>query len=316
LAISGIAVPASAHAQAVTVSGIVVEREQPTPIGGAVIRLTGFPQTTTDLDGRFRLDQVMPGRYTLSIEAFGYIDRSLELLIRADTTLRLELDPDPVVLDSILVSTGTVTIKGNIRDGASGLKLVSAAQVTVYPGARTVGAMSGSFTLQDIPRDRPISLLIEAFEYLPARVELVAQRDTTLDVALAIDSVAMRMIAQQVRRIVVRAQAIPLSIRDMGRDEIRRSVVMSLGEFIARSLRVLPDQLPGLLDECVFYDDMRREIEDLIHLPPESIERVEIFGFRGRMVRVYSRKYVASLMGGRRLVPITFMEGGRATVCW
>jgi hypothetical protein len=91
---------------------------------------------------------------------------------------------------------------------------------------------------------------------------------------------------------------------------------MSLGEFIARSLRVLPDQLPGLLDECVFYDDMRREIEDLIHLPPESIERVEIFGSRGTMVRVYSRKYVASLMGGRRLVPITFMEGGRATVCW
>lgn len=311
LAVSGVVLPASVDAQVVTVSGIVVERGQPTPVGGAVIRLTGFAPATTGVDGRFRIE-VPPGRHTFLIEAFGYVDRSRELLIRSDTTLRFELDPDPVVLDSINVSASTVTVRGNIRDGESGLKLLNA-QVIVYPGARTVGALSGSFTLRNVARGGPISLRIEAIEYLPAHVDLIAERDTTLDIALAIDSVAVRMIARQVERIAVRARAIPLSIREMDRDDIRRSGATSLGETIVRRLGLADvNEIP---DGCLFYDDMHYRIEDVVHLPPEQIERIEIFGFRGSMIRVYSRKYVARLMRTSRLNPIMYMRAGLGTAC-
>jgi hypothetical protein len=60
---------------------------------------------------------------------------------------------------------------------------------------------------------------------------------------------------------------------------------------------------------------MHYRIEDVVHLPPEQIERIEIFGFRGSMIRVYSRKYVARLMRTSRLNPIMYMRAGLGTAC-
>lgn len=319
LVVFGMTAPVSVKAQEITVSGVVVERSQLTPIRGAVIRLAGSSPATTDVDGRFRFDGVVPGRLTLSIEAFGYLRRSLELVIRADTIFQFELDPDPVVLDTMLVSPGNVTIKGIVRDSATGLKLLKGAQVTIYPEAKTVGAMSGSFTLRDLPRNRPIGLLIEALEYLPVRVEFMAAHDTTLDVAMSVDSVAVRMIAQQAKRLETRSHAIPYSIDALDRDDIHRSGVTSIGELIHRRLpKVIPDRPPYPSPEevCVIYDDMPSRLEDLVGAPPELFERIEIFGYRGKMIRVYSKRYVATLMRVPRLAPITYMDAGRRNVCW
>lgn len=314
----GIAAPISVHAQAVSLYGVVVERSQLTPIRNAVIRLAGFSPATTDNQGRFRFDQVMPGQHALSIEAFGYLRRSLELPIRADTIIQFELDPDPFVLDTLLVSTGNITIKGIVRDGATELKLLRGAQVTIYPGSRTIGAMSGSFTLQDVPKNRPIGLLIEAIEYLPVRVEFLAERDTTLDVGMTVDSVAVRMIAQQAKRLETRSQSMPYSIDALDREAIHRSGVSSIGELIRRRLpSVIPEQppYPDPDEVCVIYDDMPSRLEDFIVAPPELFERIEIFGHRGKMIRVYSKRYVATLMRVRRLPSITYMDAGLRTLC-
>lgn len=318
LLVSAIVAPKLVHAQGVTVSGVVVETAQFAPVGGALIRLSDLPPTTTDRDGQFRFTRVLPGRYTLEVEAFGYRPRSLEIVIRADTAVHVQIDPDPVVLDSLLVSAGNVTIKGTVRDAVTGMKLLQGAQVTIYPGARTIGALSGSFTLRNVPSGRPIGLLIEALEYLPARVEFVADRDTTLDVPLKVDSVAIRLVAQQVKRLETRSHAIPHSINTLSRADINRAVVPSIGELLRRQLpRDEIRERDFFLDNrgCVFLDDMPVKLADVYTAPPAMIERVEIYGYRGDMIRVYTRRYVATLMRVPSLPPIMFMRAGLGTAC-
>jgi hypothetical protein len=304
----------SAHAQQITISGVVVERSESVPVAGATVRVLGFGPYSTDLNGRFQIRHLAPGPYTVSVEAIGYRSFSLEIVVRADTTLQLELERDPVVLDSLIVRSETVTIKGSIRDAATGLKLLHG-QVTINPGARTVGSLSGNFTLEKVPRGSAITIFVEAIEYLPARIDLVAESDTTVNVPLKIDSVALRLIAQQVERIERRSQAVPYSIDVLNRDDIRRAGVLSIGELVKRRLPigVIPER-PPYPDICVIFDEARVRFERLLGTPPELIERIEIFGYDAKMIRVYTKTYVARLIG-ETIPTIRYSDNGLHTVC-
>ena len=48
----------------------------------------------------------------------------------------------------------------------------------------------------------------------------------------------------------------------------------------------------GVMHPCIGYSD----------------ERIEIFGFRGSAVRIYTKRYVARLMGRTRLLPNAMLE--------
>jgi len=77
-------------------------------------------------------------------------------------------------------------------------------------------------------------------------------------------------------------------------------------------------ETPALLERtstCVVYDDMPCSLAEVAATPPELIERIEIVGYRSRMIRVYSRRYVARLMRVRVLEPIGFMDTGLGTLC-
>ncbi len=252
----------------------------------------------------------------LSVEAFGYRSRSLELVLRGDTMVQLEIDPDPVVLDSVIVQTGTVTIRGRTRDAQTGSKLRDV-QVTVYPGPRIVGALNGDFTLQNMAKGQPIAILVEAIEYLPTQLELTPAKDTTLSVALEIDSVALRLIAQQAKRLQLRVQGMPMKIGALGRDEIRSTVAQSIADLIRQRVPrgVIPDRPPYPERGCIIFDDADSSIQELVATPPQLIERVEIVGYRAEMIRVYSKKYVASLIRQHTLQPIRYMDNGLGTVC-
>jgi hypothetical protein len=248
---------------------------------------------------------------------FGYGAYSLELVVRADTILDIRLDPDPFPLDSVVVSTRRVTISGGIHDAATGLKLLQGAQVTVYPGSLVIDAVSGGFTLRNIPAGSRIGLLVEALEYLPATMEFVVQNDTAVTVALDVDSVAMRLVAQQVVRLEKRSMSIPHPIRAVNRDQIRQSGTLTMGELIRR---MRPGSAPERrtidpYNQCVLLDDTRVRFEDVASIPPELIERVEVIGRRGSMVRVYTRRHVARLMRIPRLPVIIHSDQGR-TACW
>lgn len=317
------AYPRCLSAQQHEVSGTVVERNDSSPVAGAIVRIDGYPPASTGVDGRFRLSSIATGRHRLEIEALGYHAFALDLVVQSDTTLNLELELDPLVLDTLAVSAQTITISGVVRDSVTGLILLQGAAVTTYPRGRSYDAQSGRFSIPGIPRGQPVGLLVEALEYLPKRIEFVAAGDTALEVRLDTDSVAVRLIHQQVERLNRRSNTLPHSVDAINRDEIMRAGVPTAVELIRRRLPpgTIPSHPPysgsiGNRAICVLLDDMPSSLADVAYLPPGLIERVEIVGYRGRMIRVYTKRYVARLMRVGTLPPITYMDNGMGTVCW
>lgn len=296
------AIPRVAQAQQVTVSGLVIERSQSSWIGGAVVRLSGSPPYLTDLDGIFRFAAVAAGHHTLTVQAMGYYARSLELEIRSDTTLTIEMDPDPILLDSLLVRAGTVRIQGEIRDAHTGRQVLHA-QVTVHPVFPAVGAISGSFTVPDVPAGRAVTILVEAVEYLPARIALITETDTILTVELEPDSVGIRLMQQRLERLEVRSNSMPYSKMVIDQEDM----ALTPGWNVYHMIRARLQGQGGLpfserLDQdvewpCLIIDEaVVRYPAFLWGLTAAEVERVEIFD-KGSMVRVYTKRFLIGRLG-------------------
>jgi hypothetical protein len=135
---------------------------------------------------------------------------------------------------------------------------------------------------------------------------------------MGVDSVALRMIAMQVKRLQVRMQSFPFTVRAFNRDRLMEHPVMSVGEFVDRSLHRLPNAAKRAIQPaqsaCVFVDDRKVEPAMIDALLPELIERVEVYQ-NGVMVRVYTKRYVASLIGKTGLGKATYMSIGTGVVC-
>lgn len=304
--------PSALAAQRASLNGVVSVAGASTPIPGAIVSVDGIEQRTDRL-GLFRFDGLSTGRHVLAVRALGYLPVSRTISLRADSTLRVSLTPRPVVLDTMMVRGRTATVKITAVDARSGNSILRAS-ATTYPGSQTVGGLNGHFTFPDIPVGSTLQVSLEALEYLPVFLEIVPARDTSIKVSMRVDSVGIRMILVQVKRLERRAKGIPLSVDDLDRREIRESGVISVGEVI---LRRLPSPKSGprkLPTECVFLND--REIDSglLMGLVPEEVERVEIFA-RGRMIRVYTTSYVSGLGGVETLPRPLHMGIGLGTVC-
>jgi len=306
--------PGAASAQEITVTGRVVERTQSSWIGGATVRLSGSPPFFTDLDGAFRFSRVIPGRHTLTVQALGYRTRSMELMIQSDTTITIELDPDPIVLDSLLVGSrsGTIRIRGEIFDAQTGDRVLYA-QVTVQPDFSTFDALLGRFTAKKVPIGRAVTVLVEAIEYLPARIALITEADTSLTVEMEPDSVAIRLLAQKAQMLEARSLSLPVRQRVLDKEELaryaawpaREAIVTHLGMSGTRAFRERMTKDP----HCIFIDDRQQfHLAFLWGLGAGEIERVELYD-RGRMVRVYTKRYVMGL-GAKELPPLSYTRGG------
>lgn len=299
LAVSGI--PRVTHAQQVTVSGLVIERSQSSWIGGATVRLSGSPPHFTELDGTFRFAGVVAGHHTLTVQAMGYHARSLELEIGSDTTLTIEMDPDPILLDSLLVRAATIKIRGQIRDAQTGRQVLHA-QVTVLPGFPTTGAISGSFTVPDVPAGRAVMVLVEAVEYLPARIALITEADTTLTVELEPDSVGIRLMEQRLERLDVRSNSLPFRKMVIDGEDMALTPFMNVYDMIRTRLQGQGLRFSERLDAnvewpCLIIDEVEvRYPAYLWGLTSAEVERVEVFG-KGSMVRVYTKRFLIGRLG-------------------
>jgi len=307
-----VAAPGAAWSQQVTVTGLVVERTQSSWIGGATVRLSGSPPFFTDLDGAFQFTRVTPGRHTLTVEAMGYRTRSVDLEIRSDTALTIELDPDPILLDSLLVRSGNVRIKGDVFDAHSGDR-INYAQVTVQPDFPTFDARFGEFTVKEVPIGRAVTVLVEAIEYLPARIALITEADTSLTIEMEPDSVAIRLLAEKVKILEARSSALPLRRRVLDKEDLARYSVWPAYEALKWKLGMygVGAFREGMTHDphCVYIDDKpQMHFAFLWSLGAGEIERVETYD-RGRMVRVYTKQYVMGL-GAKELGPILYFKGG------
>jgi len=300
--IAGVA--SSACAQEVTVVGIVTDAADSAPVVDATVRITGAPWTFTNREGRFIVEGVRPGRTTIAIEALGYEPFSRDITIRGDTLLRITLGRDPLRLEGVEVRG--VTIRGELYDRTTGRRVYDG-EIVLQPDGRRVSARHGNFTMRNVPTG-PVRLVARVIEYLPEAIEFDATADTTLRFDMRIDSVGIRLIQRQVRRLEQRAEAEPYRVRALNRDDIARAGAPDVAELIRRNLPIhAVPQRPPYDGMCVIYNDARMPFEMLIGMPPELVERIEVLGFDGAMIRVYSKRYVAGLMRRTKLPTSMFL---------
>jgi hypothetical protein len=296
------AVPATTHAQRVTVSGTVVERSQSSWIGGATVRLSGFPPFFTDLDGKFRFYQVAQNRHMLSVQAMGYQTRSLELDIRSDTTLTIELDPDPIILDSLLVWARDITIKGDILDARTGA-WVSFAMVSIQPDLHTVDSFNGRFTIRNVPAGRAATVLVEAVEYYPARIALITEADTALTIRLEPDPVGVQLIAEQIQMLETRSNRVSRTKDVIDREGMAVYAGWTIYDMVRTRLNSLGRGRSGPFSErytgrmaCLFIDEVNVGYPSLLKgLTAAEVDRVEIYN-RGKMIRVYTKRFLINML--------------------
>jgi hypothetical protein len=309
-------VSATASAQVVRVAGTVIDDRQ-APVQGALIRITGSDTIlTTGSSGTFTFG-VVAGRVIVSVAAPAFEPRSVTLELRGDTVITVSLRARVAALDPMVVRPTRVRIRGSVVDALTGDPILFAV-VSVFPDGRTVEASNiGNFRIDTVPAG-PTVVVAEAVEHLPVQIAFDARRDTTLHLRLPIDSVAVKMMAQQSQRLAKRSQSTPLPIKQFGRDDIAREARGTVGELVDR-LNLAP---PGMRTRgaqsadaaCVFYDDRKIAPGMMDGLYPELIERVEIYQ-RGAMIRIYSKRYVLSLAGQELLRGIKYFRAGMGVVC-
>lgn len=309
---------ATASAQIVRVSGRIVEEGTGTPIGGVVVRVTGSIVTmTTGASGTFSFGELLGGPIVLTVSSLAYEFQSIPLQVASDTVVTIVLKRKITTLDPMVVRPRLLRVRGQVLDDGTGDAILFA-QVSLFPEGRTIEASNtGRFTLDKVPAGE-VTLVVEAMEYLPAVVRFNSARDTTLTVRMAIDSVAMRVMGAQVIRLHDRAQGSQFAMRAFNREAIVRERRSTVGELVDRLMLVPfnPATRQGRSpeDACVFYDDRKIAPGMLDGMYPEVIERVEVYN-QGGMIRVYSKRYVMSLMARGQLKTVTYLQTGLGTVC-
>lgn len=285
----------SLPAQTVSVRGRVVEPTNNTHIGGAAVELRGVGRMSTDANGEFSFPRVQPGRHTITIRALGYTAHEATIDIVSDTTLVIELAVDPVHLEALRVEGRTITVQGVVT-GSDGRR-ISGALVFVGEDERTETGLSGRFRVARVPVGLAIAVDVRALEYMPARIALITERDTTLSVTLEPDPVSRRMVERQMERLHLRSRTSPRSRIELDREALLRTPSWSAYEVIVRrigrasAIRCLViDEVPVRLTPGFTHGD------DLLgSWLTEEIQRIEIFG-RGAMVRVYTREFMERLV--------------------
>ena len=139
--------PAGAQNQASTgaVTGVVVEEQRGEPLPGANVRIEGTSEgTSTDLNGRYRIEGLEPGTYALVFSFVGFQQTTVtgvEVDAGAATTVDISLAEKSAQLDEVVVEAEAA------RDSEAGLlkERAKAASVVDAISAEAIGK-SGSST--------------------------------------------------------------------------------------------------------------------------------------------------------------------------
>ncbi len=296
--------PSGAQVPAFTVSGRVVEGVHSTWVGGATVRLSGRSVFITDSDGSFRFTDVAPGPYALTVEAMGYRPRELTFVVHADTAIQVEMEVDPIRLDSLLVEAGTITLKGRVTDGLTGRRIPEA-RVQAGRTHQDYTTSGGSFRIKKLPRGHSIPIVVTAYKYLPARISIITEKDTTLSIELEQDSLGIRLFTIAEQALQLRTAPVPLSLLAFNRDFLERAPGRSVYDVI--KWRIGRD----FRTQCLFIDEIKQFDTGILYsYTAGEIERIEVFE-RGRMIRVYTQFYMARNLGrSKPFPPILFLPGG------
>ncbi len=284
-------------AQQFTVDGRVVEAGTGTPVGGVRVELAGRPAAITGGDGAFRFAQVERGRYILAVRGLGWASEEITLIVQRDTTLRIELTSVPIELDTLAVEARDISVRGVVRDAATGTTLMGVA-INPASGRETRTDPIGRFRLRSVPANTPFAFQVLSLGFLPQFWTIEAAADTTLDIALEVDPIAVRAMDAAKQRLAERAaprryDGVPVITRaDLLRNPNRSA------------FEVMQDMLRGRRHRiaCYVIDERYAPLGSVLleTMLPDHIEHIELieFGFGGRdlMARIYTRDYFPSVM--------------------
>jgi hypothetical protein len=312
--------PAPLTAQTVTLLGRVYDAGSDAGVANAIVTLEGRGATLTTEAGFFRLEGVLPGAYTLRVEAFGYRPSEMPLDLETDATVNVPLVAAPIELDGLDVELRTLDFDGRVRDPATGGNLMDAHVLSSQGHDESTDA-HGQFDLDDVHEGRPIRVVIRAFGYLQLDTAFMPDDARRHDFDLRPDSLILGMIEVQTRRIEERsAGRFPSYPPPMNRDRLERylntftMLDMLEGIYPQRILRRVAcvviderhiDEAPG---------DMRGPLRRsyLSTIFPDEVERVEFLEFssgsgRPLMLRIYTRQFMAELLTRERPLPAPLM---------
>jgi hypothetical protein len=290
--------PAPGRAQShFMVEGRVIE---PTGRGieNALVELEGSRQVLSSAGGFFRIQGVARGEWTLHVEAFGYVGISRDLVVDGDTTLTVALDIAPFALDSLVVSPKRIDVEGRVRgfEGERELRLANADVVTTQ-GQTTRTNGRGGFKLTGW-QGTPLQVEVRAFGYMPLDTILVPEERQKYDFLLEPDLVVKRMIAAAVRRLETRAHPLlAVTMRPLNREDLLRNRALSLDQLLHYRYGSRLHVACVVLDERALSPEMADGV--LTTMFAEEVERIELL-FRGRMLRIYTRAFMRTLLGGGR----------------
>ena len=89
-----------------SISGVVLSKDTGKPVEYATVVLTATEQwAVADGEGRFTIQNVQPGKNTISISCLGYVTDTKEIMVSKDiTNYRIFLADDNLTLDSVVVT--------------------------------------------------------------------------------------------------------------------------------------------------------------------------------------------------------------------
>ena len=278
----------------VVLEGRVIEVNGP-GVEGAIVQLEGQRPITTTAGGRFRFEGVELGPHQVQVSALGYVSVIDTVIVNRGGFITISLEIAPFLLDSLVVDVEEVGLRGQVREARGGRSLPGA-DVGTSRGHVTRTDNRGRFRF-DAWAEVPIQILIRAFGYLPMDTVVVPAKGRRFTFDLAEDSVVKRMIGVELRRLEERAGGhMAITMRPLNREELLRWRGASLKEVLRVKFPIRRRRL-----RCVVVDEkaLTPEMTDgvLDTTLAQDVERIE-FLFGGAMLRVYTREFMRTMIGG------------------
>jgi hypothetical protein len=164
-----------------TISGIVRDSNTQQPIMQSTVQLTGTNinvTLTTNLNGIFTLDNLLPGNYNIQITKAGYIAKEESITVGSGVTV------EPIFL---LDSIPKATLGGTVQSNSTGLSLQGVSLLLVKPGVSKslITDISGNYYWDNLDTGS-YTLTASLTDYFPysTTVNITLPTDYTKNIAL------------------------------------------------------------------------------------------------------------------------------------
>lgn len=124
-----------------TIRGTVLDKQTQSPLPGAIISISGsdpFKATTTDENGKFRLDHIPLGRKQLRISLISYKEKFQTVILNSgkETVLNIEMEESAVQGQEITVTEEVDKTKTNNKMATVSSRVFSTEEANRYAGSR------------------------------------------------------------------------------------------------------------------------------------------------------------------------------------